>query len=141
VRSTPTATFGAAGPLVEERVAVCTLGFYAAPTYVNEYAASIGTVLAAVRLIGAWDASNPWRRSALVARLEWCLIQDGAGASPCDKTLVILADGVQWAWAGWFDVDTFLIAADRGTGPNGYNATAGGWAGPVVVERGCSGTT
>ncbi len=117
--------------MLAARAGACAGGAYAAaPTY----ASAGGDVVAAVRLVGAWDASNVWRRSALLARLDWCVAL-AAADSPCDLRRLVTADGVQWAWAGWFDADAFIIAADAGGG----NATRAGWTSVVPVEPGCGG--
>jgi len=95
--------------------------------------AAAGAALADVVFVGGWDPLNAWGRSALLARVAWCLAQAAPG--PCNMSQTVRADGVQWALAGWFDEDAYARARDAGGG----NATAAGWPGAVLLQRGCKG--
>jgi hypothetical protein len=89
--------------------------------------------VADVRFVGAWDALNPFRRSALFARVGWC-VRQAAAASPCNLTATLRVNGVQWAHAGWFDDAAYVRARDAGAG----NATRAGWQGPVIIDAACA---
>ena len=87
-----------------------------------------------VKFVGAWNAMNPYKRSALFARSSWCVTQINAlGKSPCNMSGTIRVNGVQWAWAGWFEESVYLLSRDAGEG----NATLGGWTGPSLLASTC----